>query len=183
MNATAYQEKTRASVKAEGERLWLLLQGLPKVKACKPTVNFILLDISGTGYSAALFREKLLQRQIMIRDCSNYPGLSTGLRPGCCKVPPMIIDALLAALQAVLKGEYKGMTKIILVRHGETKWNLLGRYQGQTDIALSDKGLQQAQMLAERFAFPEISAAYSSDLQRAYKTASFVADPLFPARN
>ena len=68
------------------------------------------------------------------------------------------------------------MTKIILVRHGETKWNLLGRYQGQTDIALSDKGLQQAQMLAKRFAFPEISAAYSSDLQRAYKTASCVAD-------
>ena len=68
------------------------------------------------------------------------------------------------------------MTKIILVRHGETKWNLLGRYQGQTDIALSDKGLQQAQMLAERFSFPEISAAYSSDLQRAYKTASCVAN-------
>ncbi len=102
LNATAYQEKTRASVKAEGERLWLLLQDLPKVKAYKPTVNFILFDISGTGYNAALFREKLLQRQIMIRDCSNYPGLSTGYVRVAVKAPNDN-DALLAALQAVLK--------------------------------------------------------------------------------
>lgn len=102
LNATAYQEKTRASVKAEGERLWLLLQGLPKVKAYKPTVNFILLDIGGTGYSAALFREKLLQWQIMIRDCSNYPGLSTDYVRVAVKTPHDN-DALVVALQAVLK--------------------------------------------------------------------------------
>ena len=32
------------------------------------------------------------------------------------------------------------MTKIIFVRHGQTEWNVLGRYQGQTDIALSPPG-------------------------------------------
>ena len=68
------------------------------------------------------------------------------------------------------------MTKIILVRHGETKWNLLGRYQGQTDVALSPLGIEQAEKLAAHFPVDKIEAVYSSDLARAMKTASCVAD-------
>ena len=68
------------------------------------------------------------------------------------------------------------MTKIILVRHGQTKWNLMGRYQGQSDIELSETGMLQAETLANNFPAAEISAVYSSDLQRAYKTASYIAD-------
>ena len=67
------------------------------------------------------------------------------------------------------------MTKIILVRHGQTKWNLMGRYQGQSDIELSEMGISQAATLASHFPAADISAVYSSDLQRAYKTASYIA--------
>ena len=36
------------------------------------------------------------------------------------------------------------MTKLILIRHGQTEWNLAGRYQGQSNVALSPDGIQQA---------------------------------------
>ena len=67
------------------------------------------------------------------------------------------------------------MTKIIFVRHGQTEWNLVGKYQGQSNIALSEKGLFQAKALAANFPVKKIDAVYSSDLQRAYKTASYIA--------
>ena len=63
------------------------------------------------------------------------------------------------------------MTKIILLRHGETEWNRLGKYQGQSDIALSEKGRCQAQTLAAHFPVRTLQAAYASDLQRAMETA------------
>lgn len=68
------------------------------------------------------------------------------------------------------------MTKIIFVRHGQTEWNVLGRYQGQTDVALSPLGIEQAEKLAAHFQVDKIEAVYSSDLARAMKTASCVAD-------
>ena len=68
------------------------------------------------------------------------------------------------------------MTKIIFVRHGQTEWNVLGRYQGQTDIALSPLGIEQAEKLAAHFPVDKMEAVYSSDLARAMKTASCVAD-------
>ena len=39
------------------------------------------------------------------------------------------------------------MVRIILIRHGETNWNLQGRYQGQEDTRLSEKGFAQAGLL------------------------------------
>ncbi|MBO6178378.1 MAG: alpha-ribazole phosphatase [Selenomonadaceae bacterium] len=68
------------------------------------------------------------------------------------------------------------MTKVVLIRHGETEWNLLGKYQGQTDIALTDKGREQAKLLAKHFPVKELHAVYSSDLSRAMETAGFVAE-------
>lgn len=41
------------------------------------------------------------------------------------------------------------MTRIILVRHGETTWNVEGRYQGQEDTPLSERGLEQGRLLAK----------------------------------
>ncbi|MEN6413635.1 MAG: alpha-ribazole phosphatase [Veillonellales bacterium] len=67
------------------------------------------------------------------------------------------------------------MTRVILVRHGQTVWNLEMKYQGHADIALSEKGLQQAELVAKRLANEKISAIYASDLNRAYKTAEIIA--------
>jgi len=66
--------------------------------------------------------------------------------------------------------------KIFLVRHGQTAWNVAGRWQGSTDIPLDEIGQQQAQRLAEKMATYKLNAIYSSPLQRAAATAQGVAD-------
>lgn len=67
------------------------------------------------------------------------------------------------------------MTRLILVRHGETVWNAEGRIQGHTDVPLSDRGMKQAKMVAQRLAGVHLSAVYSSDLLRARATAEIIA--------
>jgi alpha-ribazole phosphatase len=69
------------------------------------------------------------------------------------------------------------MTRIFLIRHGETKWNKVRKYQGQTDIALSEAGRRQADCLAGRLRTERFAAAYSSDLVRANETAKTIAAP------
>jgi len=66
------------------------------------------------------------------------------------------------------------MGKLYIVRHGETVWNREGRIQGHTDVALSERGLEQARLLAKRLNTVPFDAAYASDLRRAYETAAAV---------
>lgn len=66
------------------------------------------------------------------------------------------------------------MTRLLLVRHGETDWNADGRLQGQTDRPLSEFGRQQARRLADELAAEDLEAIYSSDLARARETAEIV---------
>ncbi|NOX97436.1 MAG: histidine phosphatase family protein [Nitrospirae bacterium] len=68
------------------------------------------------------------------------------------------------------------MTKLILVRHGETDWNRENRIQGWLDIPLNEEGLKQAEKLAEELSEMKIEAVYSSPLKRALQTAEVVAD-------
>ena len=75
------------------------------------------------------------------------------------------------------------MTYLWLVRHGQTDWNVQGRWQGQTPDAppLNAAGLAQAQTLAEQLADQAardgiaFAALYSSDLLRARQTAEVIA--------
>ena len=66
---------------------------------------------------------------------------------------------------------------VYLVRHGETEWNRDGRCQGVTDIALTEKGIQQAEALGQVFSEKQISCILSSPLQRAHDTAARIAQP------
>ncbi len=67
--------------------------------------------------------------------------------------------------------------RIYLVRHGETVWNARLKFQGHSDIALSQRGLEQARALARRLSGENFSAFYTSDLQRAMTTARILAEP------
>ncbi|HEX2036583.1 MAG TPA: histidine phosphatase family protein [Chloroflexota bacterium] len=65
--------------------------------------------------------------------------------------------------------------RLLLARHGETVWNREGRYQGQRDSALTERGEAQARCLATRLADESIAVAYASDLRRAWQTAEVIA--------
>ncbi len=68
------------------------------------------------------------------------------------------------------------MTRLYLVRHGETEWNRERRVQGQADPPLNDTGRAQARALAERLAGVRFDAAYASDLRRSLETATILLD-------
>jgi len=72
------------------------------------------------------------------------------------------------------------MTELLLVRHGQTDWNLTGRWQGQAPHApgLNETGFAQARAAREQLRDKIISAIYASDLLRSRQTAELLADPL-----
>jgi broad specificity phosphatase PhoE len=63
------------------------------------------------------------------------------------------------------------ITRLILVRHGETMANREFRYIGAGDHALTEQGQTQSAQLAEALSILSIAAVYSSPRQRAYQTA------------
>jgi probable phosphoglycerate mutase len=68
------------------------------------------------------------------------------------------------------------MTRIILVRHGETEWNRVERFRGRADVPLNETGLAQAEATGRRIAAEwRPLAIYSSPLSRAFKTAEAIA--------
>ena len=67
------------------------------------------------------------------------------------------------------------MLRLYFMRHGETVWNTERRYQGMTDIELSEEGLRQAECAAKRFKNIKIDKIYASPLKRAMKTAEKIA--------
>jgi len=66
------------------------------------------------------------------------------------------------------------LSKLLLVRHGNTKLNSTERYWGQTDVELSTTGIRQAERLRDRLAAQAIDAIYSSNLCRALVTAKII---------
>ena len=68
--------------------------------------------------------------------------------------------------------------KLVLVRHGETPWNHAGRFQGQSNIGLSPRGLEQARAVANVLKRIEPHALYSSPLPRTMQMAQVIATAL-----
>jgi phosphoserine phosphatase len=70
----------------------------------------------------------------------------------------------------------KTMTRIILVRHGQTEWNRVERFRGRADVPLNETGLAQAEATGRRVAKAwQPIAIYSSPLSRSVKTADAIA--------
>ncbi len=65
------------------------------------------------------------------------------------------------------------MTKLLLVRHGQSEWNAMGRWQGKANPPLTDLGKEQALLAAKKL--PDFSILASSDLVRARETAEIFA--------
>jgi probable phosphoglycerate mutase len=83
-------------------------------------------------------------------------------------------------------------TRVIVIRHGETEWNVAKRIQGHGNSPLTAAGVEQAGALARRLALEKFDMLISSDLGRALQTAQciaelsphgVVADPRFRERN
>lgn len=66
-------------------------------------------------------------------------------------------------------------TQVIIVRHGQTAWNVVGKRQGHLDSALTETGVAQARALARRLAQEKFRLLYSSDLGRAVQTTRIIA--------
>lgn len=63
------------------------------------------------------------------------------------------------------------MISLYLIRHGETLWNRDRRFQGHTDVDLSEQGVWQARRLSRKLQPVTFAAIYASDLSRAVATA------------
>jgi probable phosphoglycerate mutase len=68
------------------------------------------------------------------------------------------------------------VTRLIVVRHGQTEWNAAGRIQGHLNSRLDTAGRAQARALADRLAGVPLAAIYASDLGRTLETAAPTAD-------
>lgn len=68
--------------------------------------------------------------------------------------------------------------RVMLIRHGETDWNVQRRWQGQAIVPLNQTGLAQAQALAAYLQDAPVAEIHSSDLSRAWDTASIVGEAI-----
>ena len=63
------------------------------------------------------------------------------------------------------------------MRHGETDWNKLGKFQGQCDVPLNKRGLGQARQTARAISNAQFCAVYASPLFRTMQTAEEITKP------
>ncbi len=68
------------------------------------------------------------------------------------------------------------MSKLVLVRHGQSQWNLENRFTGWVDVPLSEQGRQEARRAGEQLKGVKFDKAYTSALQRAQETLKIILD-------
>ncbi|MDK2868464.1 MAG: hypothetical protein PWP51_2962 [Clostridiales bacterium] len=72
------------------------------------------------------------------------------------------------------------MLEIYIARHGQTEWNREGRLQGWLNSALTDQGVESAEILGREIDHIQFDAYYSSPSERAYKTLEIALSPMKP---
>lgn len=70
------------------------------------------------------------------------------------------------------------LTKIYLIRHGQSEWNVLNKVQGQTNTNLTQLGKDQGKAMGTRLKNSNIDMIYSSDLNRAFDTSKIIAEEI-----
>lgn len=70
------------------------------------------------------------------------------------------------------------MSKLVLIRHGESQWNLENRFTGWVDVPLSPKGIEEAKAAGKKLAGFTFDRAFSSVLARANDTLRLILEAL-----
>ncbi len=70
-----YRVRTRVMVREAKKEFYKALLKIPGLKVYEPSVNYVFLDISGTGYTSTKLKESLARRGLLVRDCSSYKNL------------------------------------------------------------------------------------------------------------
>jgi len=70
------------------------------------------------------------------------------------------------------------MPKLVLVRHGQSIWNLQNRFTGWVDVPLTEKGKEEAYKAGELLKDIRFSVAYTSDLSRAQETLRIILETI-----
>ena len=70
------------------------------------------------------------------------------------------------------------MSKLVLIRHGESQWNLENRFTGWVDVPLSPKGIEEAKAAGKKLAGFTFDRAFSSVLARANETLRFILEAI-----
>lgn len=101
-----HMEDTCRTVNCEKEYLFRQLASLPGVRPFPPAANFILADVTGSGFTSVELTELLGRRGVLVRECSDFNGLAGRFLRLAVKTRPEN-EKLLAALKDVLQGESK----------------------------------------------------------------------------
>ena len=75
LNDKEYQQHSRKFIAEERQRFFERINGRKGIRAYQPSVNFMLLDVRGTGLTSSEFTQRLREKGILVRDCANYLGL------------------------------------------------------------------------------------------------------------
>lgn len=157
-----------------GINIFVVLSGLLTYKNI-----FSLLPILGVLFHTIAFwinDEKIIRRVSLI-GCPFW--LAYNLISGAYGSCIGDVLSIISLLTAMLRYDYFKKTTLLLVRHGESEANREGYFAGQIDAELMEKGEEQAyksaEFVKEKY---KVSAVYSSDLKRAYRTAECFAETL-----